>query len=174
MRTVTAVVGALLVAASASAQTSTNAVAVALAAEAKSNETNMVGAAEAMPAEKYGYKPTPQQNSFGDLIYHAALANNLLCGIMSGEKAPDLATKADGPKQGLIDQMKASFAFCSQAFDKVNASRLGEQVHFMNRDVSLAWVVVHTSLDWGDHYSQAAMMLRLNGITPPSAQRRTR
>jgi uncharacterized damage-inducible protein DinB len=172
MKTLTAVLGAMLVAASASAQG--NAVAQALTTEAKSNETNMVSAAEAMPPEKYGYKPTPQQSSFGDLMYHAAVANNTLCGIMSGEKAPDASVKADGAKQALIDQMKASFAFCYKAFDKVDAARLGEQVHFMNRDVSLAWVVLHTALDWGDHYSQVATMLRLNGIIPPSAQRRGR
>jgi hypothetical protein len=167
-----AVLGTLLVAATASAQG--NAVAQALANEAKLNETNMVSAAEAMPAEKYGYKPTPQQNSFGDLIYHAAVANNTLCGIMSGEKASEATVKADGPKDALIEQMKASFAFCYKAFDKVDAAKLSTQVTFANRDVSMAWVVLHTALDWGDHYSQVATMLRLNGIIPPSAQRRTR
>jgi hypothetical protein len=172
MKTLMAVLGILLVAPAASAQE--NAVAQALATEAKLNETNMVSAAEALPAEKYGYKPTPQQNSFGDLIYHAAVANNTLCGIMSGEKAPEASVKADGPKDALIDQMKASFAFCYKAFGQVDASKLGTQVKFVNRDVSMAWVVLHTALDWGDHYSQVATMLRLNGIIPPSAQRRTR
>src|SRR5579863_1945120 len=28
-------------------------------------EKNMVAAADSMPAEKYGYKPTPEMNSFG-------------------------------------------------------------------------------------------------------------
>jgi uncharacterized damage-inducible protein DinB len=134
----------------------------------------MTSAAEAMPAEKYGYKPTPEQNSFGQLIFHAADANYRLCSMMSGDKAPEATVKADGAKQALIDQMKQSFAYCYTAFDKVDASKLGTQVKFGNRDVSIAWVVVHTSLDWGDHYSQVATMLRLNGIVPPSAQRRGR
>jgi hypothetical protein len=70
--------------------------------------------------------------------------------------------------------MKQSFAYCYKAFDKVDASTLGTQVKFGNRDVSIAWVLLHTALDWGDHYSQVATMLRLNGITPPSAVRRPR
>ncbi len=172
MKTFIAGMGIVLVAASAQAQT--NPIAGALATEAKTNETNMTGAAEAMPAEKYSYKPTPDQSSFGQLIFHAADANYRLCSMMSGDKAPDAAIKADGAKQALIDQMKESFAYCYKAFDKVDASKLGTQVKFGNRDVPIAWVVLHTALDWGDHYSQVATMLRLNGITPPSAVRRPR
>src|SRR4051812_15045000 len=111
MKTLMAGIGFVLVAASAHAQ-SGNPIAGALATEAKTNETNMTGAAEAMPAEKYSYKPTPEQNSFGQLIFHAADANYRLCAMMSGDKAPEAAVKADGAKQALIDQMKASFAYC--------------------------------------------------------------
>ncbi len=117
-----------------------NPIAGALATEAKTNETNMTGAAEAMPAEKYGYKPTPDQSSFGQLIFHAADANFRLCSMMSGDKAPEATIKADGAKQALIDQMKESFAYCYKAFDKVDASKLGTQVKFGNRDVPIAWV----------------------------------
>jgi uncharacterized damage-inducible protein DinB len=162
----------LLMVSSVSAQD--NAIARALATEAKTNETNMTGAAEAMPAEKYAYKPTPEQSSFGQLIFHAADANYRLCSMMSGDKAPEATIKADGAKQALIDQMKESFAYCYKAFDKVDATKLGTQVKFGTRDVSIAWVLLHTALDWGDHYSQVATMLRLNGITPPSAVRRPR
>ncbi len=31
---------------------------------------NLVEAAEDMPAEKYGFKPTPAQMSFGDVVVH--------------------------------------------------------------------------------------------------------
>ena len=39
---------------------------------------NMVAAAEAMPAEKYGFKPSPEMNSFGHLVIHIVQSNNLL------------------------------------------------------------------------------------------------
>ncbi len=35
-------------------------------------EKNMVAAAEAMPAEKYGFKPSPEMNSYGHLVMHIA------------------------------------------------------------------------------------------------------
>jgi len=170
LKLTTLAAGLLLIAGPASAQT--NPIAEAIAAEAHSNATNMIGAAEAMPADKYVYKPSPQQISFADLIYHAAVANNALCGAISGEKAPELTVKASGTKDALVDQMKRSFAFCDKAFATIDTAKLGDQVQMMGRSVTKAWVIVHLALDYGDHYSQAAMMLRSNGIVPPSSQRR--
>src|SRR5205814_3943829 len=117
-----------------------------------------------------GYKATPESNSFGQLIFHAADANYRLCALLSDDKAQDATVKADGPKQALIDQMKQSFAYCYRAFDKM--APLTTQVKFGTRDVTVAWIAAHTTLDWGDHYAQVAGALRLNGIIPPSAQRR--
>ena len=172
MRTFVVLAGALLLAASASTQQK-NAVAEGLAAEAHNHSTNMIAAAEAMPADKYAFKASEQQVTFGDLIAHAASANNVLCAAAGGDKAPETATKGNGPKEALVDQLKASFAYCDRAFEKVDASKLGDEVQIYGRTVTKAWVLFHMALDWGDHYSQAATMLRLNGITPPSAQRRT-
>lgn len=103
---------------------------------------------------------------------HTNAANNTLCGAVSGEKATELAVKANGAKAALIDQMKQSFAFCDKAFATIDPAKIGDQVQVIGRSVTKAWVLFHLALDYGDHYSQAAMMLRLNGIIPPSAQRR--
>src|SRR5690349_24243824 len=113
LKTFTAAVAAVLVAGLAEAQHA-NPIAQALATEMQGNERNMVGAAEAMPAEKYGFKPTPPQVSFGDLVYHAAVANYTLCGIIAGEKGPEAGVKADGQKTALVDQMKQSYAYCDK------------------------------------------------------------
>jgi len=170
LKLTTIAAGFMLMAAGASAQT--NPVAEAITTEAHSNAKNMISAAEAMPAEKYVYKPSPQQISFADLIYHAAMANHMLCSAISGEKAPETPVKATGTKDALVEQMKQSFAFCDKAFATIDAAKLGEPVQMMGRSVTKAWVIVHLALDYGDHYSQAAMMLRSNGIVPPSSQRR--
>src|ERR1700686_5654820 len=58
---------------------------------------NMVAAAEAMPADKYGFKPTPEMNTFGHVVMHIAQSNNILCAKISGTAAPDVKmTDADG------------------------------------------------------------------------------
>src|SRR5207249_12016399 len=46
-------------------------------------EKNMVAAAEAMPAEKYVFKPSLEVNSFGHLMMHIAQSNNPCCSDIS-------------------------------------------------------------------------------------------
>jgi uncharacterized damage-inducible protein DinB len=167
-----AVSAALLFAATLSAQQK-NAVAEGIATEAHNHSKNMIAAAEAMPAEKYAFKASEQQITFGDLVAHSAQANNTLCAAAAGEKAPETTVKGNGAKQALVDQLKASFAYCDRVFPKIDASKLGDEVQMFGRTMTKAWVLFHMALDWGDHYSQAATMLRQNGITPPSAQQRT-
>src|ERR1044071_3028263 len=47
--------------------------------EAKRAEKNLVAAAEVMPADKYSFKPTPAQMSFGDIVEHLRGGNDILC-----------------------------------------------------------------------------------------------
>ena len=49
---------------------------------------NLTGAADEMPADKYSYRPTPEQITFAHLMMHTAEANNSLCAAIAGEPAP--------------------------------------------------------------------------------------
>ena len=158
-------------AAMASAQ-SAKAIADAIAIEAHSNATNMIAAAEAVPADKYAWTPSPAQVSFGHIFAHAADANYTLCSAFSGQTKPAVPVGADGAKPALVDQLKASFAYCDKAFAAIDPARLDQEISLYGRKVTGWWVLFHMALDWGDHYGQIAMMLRANGITPPSAQPR--
>src|SRR6185312_13937987 len=55
---------------------------------------NLVAAAEEMPADKYGFKPTPAQMSFGEVVLHVARDNDEACPPIGGMKAPDRAQLA--------------------------------------------------------------------------------
>ncbi|HYL85101.1 MAG TPA: DinB family protein [Candidatus Angelobacter sp.] len=132
---------------------------------------NMVAAAEAMPAEKYGFKPTPEMNSFGHLVMHIAQSNNGLCSKISGVAAPEVKIADTDGKDKLVAALKASFDYCATALEKVDDSKLGEQMMlFGNRPFSRAAVMIILSDDWYDHYGAQAVYLRLNGILPPTAQ----
>ena len=134
-------------------------------------EKNMVGAAELMPAEKYGFKPTPEMNSYGHTVMHIAQSNYFLCSKISGQAAPDLKlTDADG-KDKLVAALKGSFEFCSTALAGVDDSKLSDPLTlFGNRQTSRAGALIILSDDWYDHYAGQAIYLRLNGILPPTAQ----
>lgn len=134
-------------------------------------EKNMVTAAEAMPAEKYGFKPMPEMNSFGHLIMHIAQSNNTFCSKISGQTAPDVKISESDPKDKLVAMLKDSFAFCTTALANVDDSKLGEQfVLFGGRPISRGGALVALGGSWTDHYATQAIYLRLNGILPPTAQ----
>jgi len=132
----------------------------------------MVAAVDEMPADKFSFRPTPAQITFGHMVVHMAGSNNGLCAAISGTAAP-AQEKLDetDPKDKLVTALKNSFDFCTQALAKVDDSNLGEQVKFFGgRTVSRAAAMIALTNDFYDHYSGAAMYLRLNGLLPPTAQ----
>lgn len=131
----------------------------------------MVAAAEAMPAEKYSFKPTPEMNTFGHLVMHSTQANNVLCSKISGMAEPDVKYSDTDPKDKLVAALKASFEFCTTALANVDDSKLGDQMMlFGSRPSSRAGAMIAASDGWNDHYGALAVYLRLSGILPPTAQ----
>ncbi len=133
-------------------------------------EKSIIGAIEAMPADKFGYKPTPDQVSFGHLVMHIAQSNNGLCAKIADVPAPNTEElKETDAKDVLLAAAKASFAFCTTALSHVEDSKLGDNVDFGRVQGPRALGVFFLAGGWSDHYGAAAMYLRLNGILPPTA-----
>jgi uncharacterized damage-inducible protein DinB len=132
----------------------------------------LTAAAELMPADKFSYKPTPAQMSFGDIMAHLAGGNDLLCGAIGGKKAPTRAKVASTEsKDALVARLKETFQFCDEALASLDDSKLGEQVTLFGKPTTRAAIEVETTGDWADHYSQIANYLRLNGVLPPGAKK---
>src|SRR5260370_11835236 len=81
-----------------------------------------------MPAEKYGFKPSPEMNSFGHLVIHIVQSNNLLCSKISGAAAPDTKLADTDGKDKLVAGLKNSFSFCNTALPPPNTKKLGESM----------------------------------------------
>jgi hypothetical protein len=156
-----------------SANPVTDAVRTLLARESK----NLVGSAELMPAEKYGFQPTPAQMTFGQLVVHIVQTNVFLCsgiGTTPSPMTPEELKKmaATDSKDALVSAIRKSFDYCTESLAKAQDSTLGEEVSIFGRKTgqSRASALITIATDWTDHYSTAASYLRLNGILPPSAQ----
>ena len=133
---------------------------------------NLTAAAEAMPADKYSYKPTEQQMTFGALVEHIANSNNFLCAKLTNQAEPSDKISDKDPKDKLVAAVKSSFAYCETALKGVQDSQLGEQVVFFGgKPAPKAAVLVNLAASWADHYGTEAFYLRLNGILPPTAQK---
>ena len=135
------------------------------------SQKNTVGAVDAMPADKFNYKPTPDQVTFAHLVAHIANSNNTLCAKAANLPDPkvDEAKETDG-KDKLLAAVKASYDFCTEALGKMDDSKLGDNVEMFGRQLPRAAAALSLAGAWADHYATAAMYLRLNNILPPSAQ----
>lgn len=76
---------------------------------------NLAEAAEKMPAEEYGFQPTPQVRTFGQLVGHVINANRFFCAQAAGEKplaSENYEQVADKPM--LVKALNDSLAYCDQ------------------------------------------------------------
>jgi uncharacterized damage-inducible protein DinB len=135
-------------------------------------QQNLVAAVEEMAADKFGYKPTQQQMTFGHLVLHMTESNYVLCAKVSDLAQPkhDELKDTDG-KDKLLAGLKSSFDFCNTALEKVDDSKLSDTIEARGgRKEPRAWALIALTNDWADHYGAASMYLRLNGLLPPTAQ----
>ncbi|MGA7399897.1 MAG: DinB family protein [Candidatus Sulfotelmatobacter sp.] len=136
------------------------------------SRNNILGAIGAMPADKFNYKPTPEQMSFAHLVVHIIGSNNGGCAKAADVPAPKVEeVKETDSKEKLLAAATASFDFCGEALAKMDDSKLGDSVElFGGHQFPRAMAALGLASGWADHYAAAAMYLRLNGILPPSAQ----
>jgi hypothetical protein len=138
------------------------------------SQNNTIAAIEAMPPDKFSYKPTADQMTFGHLVVHIIQFNNTICSKAADVPAPKVEeSKETDSKDKLVSAVKASYAFCSDALAKMDDSKLGDTIDlFGGHQAPRAMAALIASSGWADHYAAAAMYLRLNSITPPSAQQK--
>ena len=135
-------------------------------------EKNTVAAFEEMPADKFGYKPTPEQMTFGHLAAHIVSGNYYFCSNVGDVPRPKTEElKGTEDKDKLVAAVKASFEFCHTALAKADDSKLNENITwFDGKPRARAWAFISLAGSWADHYGMAAMYLRLNGLLPPTAK----
>jgi len=134
-------------------------------------QKNTLAAIDAMPADKFAYKPTPDQMTFAHLVIHIAESNNGLCSKIADVPAPKVdELKETDSKDKLLAAARASFDFCTASLANVDDSKLGDNVDFGRVQGPRAMGVFFLVGGLADHYGAAAMYLRLNGILPPTAQ----
>ncbi|HTV83395.1 MAG TPA: DinB family protein [Acidobacteriaceae bacterium] len=156
------------------AQTIANPITSTVKSVMAKSEQNMIASAQAMPADRYGYKPTPPQITFRHLIKHATMANYFFCSKLTGAAMPAAASgvmQGTPSKSVLIARLEASYAYCRSRFANETDTGLGDPIHlFGPQPVSRGGAMIIMTNDWTDHYAIAAYYLRLNGILPPTAR----
>jgi uncharacterized damage-inducible protein DinB len=130
----------------------------------------LVNLANAMPEDKYGFKPTPVQRSFGEHVLHIAQVNMMLVKALGG-KTPEPAVNLKATtKADMIKAMSDSFDYGAKVIAEFNNTTIQEtiQAAFMGpatRARPMFFLIGHTQ----DTYGQMVVYARLNGVTPPAS-----
>jgi uncharacterized damage-inducible protein DinB len=125
-----------------------------------------VAVAQAMPAEKYSFRPHPDSMDFGQLMSHIAITNYQFCAGLKDAKTPALPSPTD--REGVVKFLGDSFDYCSGVISNLTEDQLAK-VHnspdgnLPGRELLLA-MYVHVA----HHRGQAEIYLRDVGIKPPS------
>jgi uncharacterized damage-inducible protein DinB len=142
-------------------------------------EQSFVALADAMPAEKYTFKPTNGEfkdiRTFGEQVKHVACSNYAFFNEIE-KKEPPVGCGTGGPhpattKAELMTYLRESFAYAGRVLRTMTPANAlepaGGPYGGMSTRLGLTTLAVwHAS----DHYGQLVVYLRMNGIVPPASR----
>lgn len=146
-------------------------------------ENRIVSAAEAMPADKYGFAPTDGEfrgvRTFGKQVKHLAATNHILAAAALGEEPPADAGDETGPdmvrtKAEILDYLNGSFEHLGKAIDAIGDTSVVVKpspisplsAAAVTRSALISEALIHAH----DHYGQMVEYLRMNGVVPPASR----
>jgi uncharacterized damage-inducible protein DinB len=131
-----------------------------------------IALANAIPADKYSWRPAPGVRSVSEVLMHIAVSNFYLLsesGAIAYPKAldsDDIETKITS-KQEIIDWLTKSFEAVKTARAKETPVALAKKVHIQDRDAPRDGIYLRILVHDNEHMGQLVAYARVNGIVPP-------
>ena len=129
--------------------------------------------ADAMPEDKWNFKSTPAQRSFGEQVMHIVQVDSKLLALLGGKTpAPQINMSATS-KADTMAALKQSFAYGDAVIKEFDDQGLLERVPggFLGASTSRVRIIAFLLGHSQDIYGQMAVYLRLNGVIPPASNR---
>ncbi len=132
--------------------------------------------AEAMPENKYAFRPSPDVRTFGEQLRHIAAVQWVVGGGLLQEKPPvDVGDGDSGPlpmtaKVDIIRYTTDSFSYILRGIAATTRENALEMVPhpYDPQNTRVVRLALIAGYGW-EHYGQMVVHLRLNGIAPPLA-----
>lgn len=137
---------------------------------------NLRQSAELMPEADYGFKPTEQVRTFGQILAHVAGANYEFCAAAKGEKSPfseDHFEKSAKTKAEIVKGVNDSIAYCDAAYKALTDRTAAEAITMpfgMGSRPRAAALIGNTG-HVQEHYGNLVTYFRIRGMVPPSSRR---
>ena len=128
--------------------------------------------ADAMPEDKFGFKATPAQRSYGEQIMHVAGANVMILKALGAKATPPTMNPKATAKAEILKALADSYDFgIASVKEQTDASMMGavQGPAFLGSSTRtrITYFVLNHAMDI---YGQMAVYLRLNGIVPPASR----
>jgi uncharacterized damage-inducible protein DinB len=136
----------------------------------------LVALAEAIPADKFAWRPGPGVRSTGEVFMHIALANFYLLSV-TGPKMPTEIKSNDmektvTAKSEVIDWLKRSLDAVKTARAQLKPGDLQRKVKINEKQVTVDGMYLRIIVHDNEHMGQLIAYARINGIVPPWSESR--
>jgi len=127
--------------------------------------------AEAIPAEKYSWRPAEGVRSVGEVFTHITVANYGIARALGTALPAGYDSKAiqalsnDKPK--VVQALKESFGHFRQAILALSDANADKPQDMFNRHTTLRGSFIAITGHFGEHLGQSIAYARVNGIVPP-------
>jgi uncharacterized damage-inducible protein DinB len=132
----------------------------------------MMKIADAMPEDKFGYKSTPPQRSYGEQVMHIATVNvDVLKWVGGQTPAPSFTAESAKTKADMLKAMSDSYDYGTALLKEQTDTTITQTIdgRFLGPSTRarVFWFLLGHSMDI---YGQMAVYLRLNGVVPPASR----
>src|SRR5579884_454039 len=127
----------------------------------------LIALAEAIPADKYGWRPGPGVRSVSEVLMHTASANYFFLksmGVHAGADLPKDPEKTVIAKPDVVRWLRASFDAVEENYPKIDKQKA---VKFLGHDATCEGVLLRALAHANEHLGQMSAYARVNGIVPP-------
>jgi len=132
---------------------------------------NVLKSAEKMPEDRYGFKPSPDVRTYGQLIAHVADAQYFMCGAVKEDKAASRGIEKSTTAKGeLVKALQDAFAYCDSVYAGLSDATSGSMVPFLGGNKTKLSILSFNTAHTFEHYGNIVTYLRISGIVPPSSE----
>lgn len=140
-------------------------------AEVMIQEDKFTRLAEAIPADKYNWRPTPDVRSFAEVFLHVSAANYNLYKLVGTPPPTSIDVKglekSTTDKTKVIATLKDSFAHAKKAITAVPDSDLDKSLDWFGGKNTERGVLLFIVRHAAEHLGQSIAYARVAGIVPP-------
>ena len=143
-------------------------------AEVIVQEDKFTRLAEAIPADKYAWRPSPDVRSFAEVFLHVASANYNLYKLV-GTPPPtglDLKNieKSTTDKAKVIATLKDSYAHAKKAITAMPDADLDKSMDWFGGKITERGILLFVVRHGAEHLGQSIAYARFIGVVPPWAE----